>query len=173
MAPLVNLAAIFASTSLLATSCEPPKGETAPPSAERTEKVTIGERTFTLRLAVDEPARERGLGGVAEIGEDEGMLFVFPNAAIRNFWMRDCVIDLDIAYLDPFGIVTAVHTMPKEPPRGPNETEAAYQARLKRYSSVSPAQFAIEVRPGTLEALGVKRGTRIALDLPKLKALAK
>lgn len=173
MAPLLNIVAIFASTSLLATACEPPKDEARPAAGERTERVAIGDRTFTLRLAIDEPARERGLGGVAEIGEDEGMLFVFPNAAIRNFWMRDCVIDLDIAFLDPFGIVTAVHTMPKEPPRGPNESETAYQGRLKRYSSVSPAQFVIEVRPGTLESLGVKRGTRIALDLPKLKALAK
>lgn len=173
MAAVLNLAAIAAlgcSTAFLASSCEPPKVASTEP---RTEKVTLGDRSFTLRLAIDEKARERGLGGVEEIPADGGMLFVFPDAAVRNFWMRDCVIDLDIAFLDPFGIVTAVHTMPKEPPRGPQESESSYQARLKRYTSAVPAQFAIEVRPGTLAELGIKRGDRIALDLPRLKAAAR
>lgn len=167
----IGTAALALSTTLLAGSCEPPAAGAA--SGERTEKVTIGDRTFTLRLAIDDDARERGLSGVKEIPEEGGMLFIFRDSELRSFWMKDCVIDLDIAFLDPFGIVTAVHTMPKEPPRGERESESAYHARLKRYTSGVPAQFAIEVRPGLFAELGVKRGTRIPLDLAKLKAAAK
>lgn len=160
------LSAAVIAASLTAAGCDPPKvGET--------EQVTLGDKEFTLKLAIDNAARERGLGGVTEIPELGGMLFVFPDSQMRSFWMYDCVIDLDIAFLDPFGIVTAVHTMPKEFPRDKGEPDGSYKARLKKYSSLSPAQFAIEVRPGTLKALGIKRGTKIPLELAKLKAAAK
>lgn len=162
-APVLALAA---SAAMVATTCEPPK-------VAETEKVKLGGKEFTLKTAVDEASRSRGLGGVNEIAEDGGMLFVFPDSKIRNFWMYDCVIDLDIAFVDAVGIVTAVHTMPKEKPRGASETESAYRARLKNYSSFVPAQFAIEVRPGTLATLGIKRGSKIDLDLARLKAAAR
>jgi uncharacterized membrane protein (UPF0127 family) len=144
-----------------------------PGGVGETEKVTIGERTFTLKTAIDVKSREKGLGTVTEIPADGGMIFVFPDAQPRSFWMKDCLIDLDIAFLDPFGIVTAVHTMPKEPARAQGESVTAYEARLKKYPSGAPAQFAIELRPGTFEQLKIKRGSKITLDLERLKAAAK
>ena len=44
--------------------------------------------------------------------------------------------------------------------------------RLKPYSSHYPAQFAIEVRDGTLRRLGLSQGDRIDLPLEDLKGLA-
>ena len=160
------IAAALSSTAIVATACEPPKvGET--------EKVKIADKEFTLKLAIDDAARSKGLGGVTELPELGGILFVFPDSAVRSFWMKGCEIDIDIAFLDPFGIVTAVHTMPKEPPHDKGEPDQSYANRLKKYSSLSHAQFAIEARPGTFKALGIKRGTKIPLDLAKLKAAAK
>ncbi len=137
----------------------------APTSIE----VTVAGKRFDCRLALDEASRERGLGGVTALAPDEGMLFAFPTAEERTFWMRDCVIDLDIAFLDGKGFVTAVHTMPKEPLRAEGESESAYLGRLKRYPSGAPAQFALEVVPGTFEALGIRRGSRIEFDAALLK----
>lgn len=148
-------------------------GGCAPSSAPTTAPVTVLGRTFECRLALDEDARERGMGGVASIGPDEGMLFVFPGSEQHNFWMRDCLIGLDIAFIDAAGFVTAVHTMPAEPPRAEGEGEDAYFARLKRYPSLTPAQYALEVAPGTLAPLGVRRGTRVEFDRTLLKTLAK
>lgn len=140
-------------------------------------RVTIagakGSKTVDLKLAVDDASRAKGLGGVTEIAADGGMLFAFTTVQERYFWMKGCVIDIDIAFLDGLGVVTAVHTMPKEPPRGENESEFDYESRLRHYSSGSPCQYAIEVRPGTFDTLGIKRGTRIQLDTAKLKAMAK
>jgi uncharacterized protein len=149
-------------------------GPNLPPDVER---VTItgskGSKTFDLKLAIDDAARAKGMGGVTELAENGGMLFAFPQAEARFFWMKGCVIDLDIAFLDGIGVVTAVHTMAKEPPQGDGESEEAYLARLKHYSSGTPCQFAIEVRPGTFDTLGIKRGSRIQLDVAGLKARAK
>ena len=137
----------------------------APTSLE----VTVAGKRFTCRVALDDASRERGLGGATVIGPDEGMLFAFPSPEERTFWMRDCLIDLDIAFIDAKGFVTAVHTMPKEPLRAEGESESAYLARLRRYPSCAPAQFALEVAPGTFGALGIRRGSRIEFDAAALK----
>jgi hypothetical protein len=144
----------------------------SPSQAPQTMEVTAGGRTFTCRLAINEAARDQGLGGVASLGPNEGMIFAFPDAEPHNFWMRRCIMDIDIAFIDPLGIVTAVHTMKAEELQRPDESEAAYFARLKKYPSLAPAQFALEVAPGTLEPLGVRRGSRIEFDRDLLKRLA-
>ncbi|MEY3021495.1 MAG: hypothetical protein RIS86_693 [Planctomycetota bacterium] len=161
-----TVALALAASAAVASGC-------GPSGAPATMPVSVAGRTFQCRLAIDEAARERGMGGVAEIGPDEGMLFAFPGAEPHNFWMRDCLIGLDIAFIDAAGFVTAVHTMPAEPLRAEGESEDAYFARLRRYPSLTPAQYALEVAPGTLAPLGVRRGTRVEFDRALLKTLAK
>ena len=143
-----------------------------PTSAPTTTTVTVNGKSFSCRLSMDDASRAKGLSGVTALGPDEGMLFVFSDSADRSFWMVDCLMDIDIAYIDPFGFVTAVHTMPKEPPQAEGESRFDYEKRLRRYPSGAPAQFALEVAPGTLAGLGVRRGTRVEFDRDTLKKLA-
>ncbi|MHC4910801.1 MAG: DUF192 domain-containing protein, partial [Planctomycetota bacterium] len=60
------------------------------------EKVTIRGREFKLVLAATEPSRAQGLAGVKEIPADGGMLFVFTRSRILSFWMKGCVVDMDL-----------------------------------------------------------------------------
>jgi uncharacterized protein len=140
----------------------------------RYERVEIGGEKFNLELAITDRAREDGLKHRAEIPADGGMLFIFPPSQIRvqRFWMHNCLTDMDIIYLDARGTVTAVHRMKAEPARRPGETEDDYRNRLPLYSSGYPAQFAIELRPGSLDRLKVRVEDKIKLDLPRLKAMA-
>lgn len=158
------LAALLA---LLAPGCAAPD--------DGYEDVTIAGRTFRLRRAADDASRERGLGGVAELAPDEGMLFVFTDAQVRSFWMKDCTIDIDVAFLDNGGRVVAVQTMRAIAPRGPDESEAAYEARLRPTAAWSnwPARFAIELRAGAFAELGVEVDDLIELDLERLRGLAR
>ncbi len=139
--------------------------------APNREVVSIKGESFSLELAVDDATRTRGLGGRVEIPDEGGMLFVFPDAGQRSFWMYDCETDIDLIFLDTVGRITALHAMPREAPRGENETEQAYQNRLAHYWSGSPAQFAIELAPGSIARLGLQVEEKIKLDLPRLKAL--
>ncbi len=150
-------------------ACAP--GESSSPTEPVLEDVVLGGETFHLRLALTDAQRQKGLGGVAALPPDGGMLFIFPDAAPRSFWMYGCVIDLDIAYVSPLGRVVSVYTMPKEAPQGAGESVAEYSARLPRYPSVSPARYVIEVPPGSLARLGVKAGTMLELDRERLKTL--
>jgi uncharacterized membrane protein (UPF0127 family) len=166
MNPLAFAALLAAAASGLA-GCSPS------PSGPATERLEIAGETFTFEIAADDASRIRGLGGRASLAADEGMLFIFPDAQMRSFWMYDCVIPIDIAYLDPLGTVTAVYTMPHEPPRGENESEADYTARLPRYPSRFPAQFVLEFPAGTIERIGLAPMTRVDLDTRRLKTLAR
>lgn len=137
-----------------------------------TEKVTIDGVVFSLEVAADRPAIERGLMFRKTIPDGTGMLFIFPDAQVRSFWMKNCLTDIDIIFLDPQGHVTATHRMKAEPPKRDDETDAQYEARIPGYSSQWPAQFAIELPPGTLDQLNVRFEDKIDLDLDRLKALA-
>lgn len=134
--------------------------------------VVKGER-FLMELALDEPARRRGLGGRRSLARDRGMMFVHPRPEIQGYWMKDCFIDIDIVYVDVMGRVTATHRMKAEPPRRADESLAAYHRRLPSYSSRRPAALVLEFAPGTLDRLDLRMGETLDLDVTALRAISR
>lgn len=126
--------------------------------------VTIGDRTFQLEIAADAASHAKGLSNRPSIDADGGMLFVFQDATVRRFWMRQCQVPIDILFLDASGRVVATHAMPIEPPETPED-------KLPLYSSNWPAMYAIELRGGTLKTMPVELGTKITLPVERLKAI--
>ena len=118
-----------------------------------------------LELAATDPSRSRGLGGRTMVPRGTGMLFVHPDDAPRRYWMKDCVVDIDIAYLDRDGVVVAIHRMAAEPPRGDTERLAAYHARLPRYPSRRAARYALELAAGEMSRLDIRVGRGIGLPI--------
>ena len=163
------IVAFAASGSLLLAGCS----DATPAADGDIERVTLGDRSFDLELAMAPTSRRDGLGGRETLPENGGMFFVFPDAQLRRFWMFDCVMPIDIAFIDPIGYVTAIHTMPHEELRGEKESLLDYESRLPGYSSAYPAQFAIELAPGSFESLGIAAGDRISIPPERLKTLGK
>ena len=147
--------------------------ESRPPVDGGVEQVNLGGRSFDLDLAMSTESRTRGLGGRESLADDGGMFFVFPDARPRRFWMYDCLIPIDIAFIDPLGYVTSVHTMETEPPRGADESISEYEGRLPGFTSGYPAQFAIELSPGMFESLGIVAGDQLPIPRERLKTLGK
>lgn len=133
----------------------------------RTQHVSLGGEVFELELALDERMQHKGLSDRKSIDPDGGMLFVFPTAKKLEFLMRRCYVPLDLIYLDTNGYVIRMHRMQIEPdPLLPDR-------KLTKYRSVDPAQFAIELRGGTIERLKLKIADRIDLPLNQLKVMAR
>lgn len=174
MVVIVAAAGTFAG----ARGCEAQRAGQRLKEGERVDVVVAG-RTFRMEPALDEPTRVLGLGGRAKIEEDGGMIFVFPVAHRMEFVMRDCLTDIDIAFLDDSGRVLTIHEMKVEEPRRPDEPKVEppgidpYDARLKRYPSRFPARIAVEFAGGTLRKLGVKEGDKMKFDIEGLKARAR
>jgi len=162
------LAAALVAAAFACDRAEPPPAASAPPPAEVRAPISVpvelAEKRFHLELAADPATRYRGLSGRAHIPGNSGMLFAFPESAPQNFVMRDCLVPIDIAYLDDAGRVLAVHTMTLEPPQREGEPRLAYEQRLPRYPSGAPARFAIEVGGGVLAELGLAAGDVVGFD---------
>jgi len=154
---------VLIAVAVLSAGCERGNDTTA-------EVVIDGER-FELEIAADQQSRELGLGGRESIPEHGGMLFVFAQPMFLQFHMKDCLVDIDILFLDGGGRITAMHRMTAEPPRREDETEAEYLSRLTKYGSGRPAMFAIELRAGWLDQLDLEPQDKVEMDLQRLKDL--
>ena len=168
---MIRLGAAVVLVVMLAVAPDPPSppAETQPAR----EEVVIAGELFRLELAADAGLRARGLGGREKVPDDGGMLFVFPDTRNRSFWMKDCLIDIDLAFLDTRGRIVAVHKMKIEPPRAAPESAADYERRLKLYASNRPTRFAIELTTGSIDRLKIEPGQLIELDLARLKKKAR
>lgn len=99
-------------------------------------------RPWTVAVA-DTPERwQAGLMGVEELGDLEGMLFVFPESISGSFWMKDTLIPLDIAFFEADGVLVAVLEM--EPCRADP---------CPRYGPGVPYRLALEAPAGALASL--------------------
>lgn len=168
---MTGLAAGMASVLVLGACVSTPGCAKPAASVEGHERVEIDGHEFSLELVADNASRTVGLGGRESVPEDGGMLFSFPDARVRHFVMRDCLVDIDIIFLDADGRIVAMHHMPVEEPRRPGETQMEYELRLPRYSSRFNARYAIELRGGMLENLDLQPGQKIELDTERLEGL--
>ena len=88
--------------------------------------------------------RMRGLMHRPRLSKDEGMLFLYPQAEERSFWMKNTLIPLDIAYFDAEGNLLNVRRMkPAADPAKGGELKAP---------SAGPARFVLEVNYGWFDA---------------------
>jgi hypothetical protein len=130
----------------------------------------LGGRLFELEFALTDQARMQGLMFRDEIAENGGMIFVYPPVkpfpAVLNFWMKNCLVPIDVVFLNPKGIITAIHEMQPPEPSTPDDD-------LIRYSSNLPAQFAIELRGGMAAELGLTAGDSIELPVDELLSMAR
>lgn len=130
------------------------------------QQVTLANKSFNLELALTDAQIERGLMHRDSLPDDGGMLFVFPDAQVRSFWMKNCLIPIDVIYLDPTGRIVSIQNMTPPDPNTPEN-------ELPLYSSRWRAQFAIELFGGRADKLGLKTDQIIKLPLEYLKNLVR
>lgn len=108
--------------------------------------------TVVVEVADTPQERSQGLMGRAELPENQGMLFLFPQAEPLTFWMKDTYMPLDIIFFNPQGKVIGTDAMV------PCEEDPCL-----RYTSTGPANIALEVNAGFVKQYGIGPEWRIAL----------
>jgi len=68
-----------------------------------------GEARFSVEIADDAEERAQGLMHRTEMPAFSGMLFVYPRPENLSFWMRNTLIELDMIFIDPQGVVQHIH----------------------------------------------------------------
>ena len=117
--------------------------------------VTLRNTRFTVEIADDDESRARGLMFRTELAADAGMLFLFPDEEPRAFWMKNCRMALDILYFD--ADLRLVGQALEAPP-------CSLGDQCPSYPSGAPAQYVLEVRPGTARRLGVQLGDQLQVQ---------
>lgn len=110
----------------------------------RAISIVDGELTYSLRVAVADDAAERtrGLMGVADLGDLDGMLFIYDPPTTSTFWMEDTLIPLDIAFFDADGNWVNNFTMP-----------LCLDQECENYSAEGEYVYAVEVPEAGFAAL--------------------
>lgn len=62
--------------------------------------IYIGDKEYTVQEARTEEEKEKGLQGITELPEDEGMLFYFDPPEDISMWMKNTLIPLDIIFIN-------------------------------------------------------------------------
>ena len=123
-----------------------------------TVSVKIKDLTVQAAVADDDEERAKGLMFVTADemaalpdGKERGMLFVFPRDQRNGFWMRNTIINLDIAFIRADGTIVQTFTM------------AALDERP--YTPRSMYRYALEVNAGVFERFGIRAGDQV--DIPE------
>lgn len=108
---------------------------------------------LAVNIAETPEARARGLMGVRNLSDDEGMAFVNENASRDPFFMKNTLIPLDIAFWDRDGVIVDILHM--EPCRA--DPCPLYHPNREYIG-------AVETNAGLLERKGVRVGDRVILN---------
>ncbi len=105
----------------------------------------------TVELARTPEEQARGLMYRRELAEEAGMLFIFPTAERRAFWMRNTLIPLDMIFIDEGGRVVGI-------------VEDATPQTLTPRDPGEPARYVLEVKGGWARRHGVAKGARVRFE---------
>ncbi|MDO1529266.1 DUF192 domain-containing protein [Fulvimonas sp. R45] len=126
----------------------------AVPDTQAPPAVSLHGVHFTVELATDEASRERGLMMRTQLASDHGMLFVFPDAAPRWFWMKNTLIPLDILYFDADRRLVSMQLDVPPCKADPCAT----------YPSDKPARYVLELSAGAARRIGARVGDVLTVD---------
>lgn len=109
-------------------------------------------RTLAIEVADTDSTIQRGLMQRKCLPDDWGMLFVFPNAEPRTFYMANTPTSLDIHFVGPDSTLlnVAKYTRPFDP---------------STLASDGPAQYVVETPAGFADTHGLRPGDKIRWTL--------
>ena len=111
----------------------------------------LGGRKLTIEIAKDDATRQKGLMYRKSMPDDAGMLFVYPEARVLRFWMKNTSIPLSIAFFQD---------VPEGPP---GKVKIVNIEDMQPYVesgtvSLAPVRYALEMNQGWFAKNGVKAG---------------
>lgn len=113
------------------------------------------------RLALTPEEHGKGLMFINDLPQNTGMLFVFNDDGVKDFWMKNTFIDLDMVFLSrEMKAGRIFHRVPRSF-TGQPEAEVARAG--------APARFVLELAGGTARAHGLKPGSKLKIYFNKRK----
>ena len=142
------LARLFVATSALLSTL--PQAASAQDSPQKLPVISLsaGMHVIHAMLAQTPEERSTGLMFRKEMGNNEGMLFVFEQAATQCFWMKNTFLPLSTAFVRDDGSIVNIEDMK------PQTTDS--------HCSKEPVRFVLEMNQGWFAKKGLKPGSKLS-----------
>ena len=111
-----------------------------------------GQAHFTVEVAADQAAREKGLMFRDHMASSAGMVFVYQAPNHARFWMKNTLIPLDMIFADETGLVTVVHS-------------DAVPQDLTPIDGGEGVMYVLEINGGLAKRIGIAAGAEMRFDL--------
>lgn len=115
--------------------------------AAPTIELSAGMHRIEAEVVSNAADRATGLMNRSSMPAHRGMLFVFPEADVQCFWMKNTLIPLSIAFLDDAGRIAQIAEMQPQ--------------SLDNHCSARPVRFALEMNAGWFQRRGIAPGAKI------------
>ncbi|MFH1745132.1 MAG: DUF192 domain-containing protein [bacterium] len=112
----------------------------------------IDNKKIKIEIADDYVEIVNGLSGREYLEKESGMLFVFNDKQIRDFWMKNMRFPLDIIWINDNKIIDISKNLL---PEGENP--------LNHYYSPKPVNYVLEVNGGFCEKNNIKTGDSVKI----------
>jgi len=141
--------------SLISCKNEPKEIKQAEVSFKKEAELTLYKATsdsiittFDIEIADNEYETQTGLMYRSSMKKNQGMLFVFPDATERYFYMKNTKMPLDLIFIDA------------------KKTIVSFQKNAKPFDEASlpsyaPAKYVLEINAGLVDQWGINIGDRI------------
>ena len=110
-------------------------------------KINLKSKPFTIKVVHEPQDLAMGMMG-KNFNDFDGMLFLMPKSGPQSFWMKDCIIPLDIIMIKNNVIVNIHHDCP--PCKGDDCP-----------SYCGKGNIVLELEGGTCEDVGIEPGDSV------------
>ncbi|MFA5173431.1 MAG: DUF192 domain-containing protein [Candidatus Paceibacterota bacterium] len=139
--------------------------------AEVIFKTEKGEAKFLAEVADNTFKRTRGLSGKENLGEKEGMLFVYSIAGKPGFWMKDMNFAIDIVWIKGEEVVGVTKEVKPEsykegkvfypPTKKVGETGPPVSEKVGETGLSEAVDKILEIKAGEAEKNNIKEGDKV------------
>lgn len=113
---------------------------------------TLHNEKLQLAVADTTALQTQGLSGQKNLAENAGMIFVFRNSGMHQFWMKDMLFPLDIIWFDERHKIVSI----KE-----NVSPESYP---EAFGPLLQSKYVLEVNAGYVKKHNIKIGDVINFD---------
>lgn len=114
--------------------------------------IAINGQKLAVEIADEPQEQSQGLSDRTSLGQDKGMLFVFPQPLMPAFWMKNMHFSLDMLWINADGKVIAI-TKNISPDTYPNT-----------FQPPSPVKYVLEVNAGWSDKNSIKIGDAMTIE---------
>ena len=138
----------FGLFTLTIAICSIGNAQTMPQMNLQRVQLSAGQHLINAQVATAPEQREIGLMLRQEMPQSEGMLFIFEQAGVQCFWMKNTLLPLTAAFVADDGTIVNLADM------RPQSTDS--------HCSKQPVRYVLEMNQGWFSKKGIKAGFKLS-----------